>query len=52
MGLRLGTREITFVDGVKVRLTDRGDKDLGGGRGDGEKWAEVKSVFEWNDRTQ
>lgn len=48
----MGTKEITFVDGVKVRLTDRGDKDLGGGCGDGEKWAEVKSVFEWNDRTQ
>lgn len=51
-GLRLGTKEITFVDGVEVRLTDRGDKDLGGGRGDGEKWAEVKSVFKWNERTQ
>lgn len=40
------------MDGVEVRLTDRGDKDLGGGRGDGEKWAEVKSVFKWNERTQ
>lgn len=51
-GVKIGHQKITFVDGVEVQQTDCGDMGLGGGSGDGEKWDDLKYVFQWNNRTQ
>lgn len=51
-GVKVGHQRNHFCGWCGSSVDGSRDKDLGGGRGDGEKWAEVKSVFEWNDRTQ